>query len=348
MKIKRVVLTITAIALMLSLSACSLFNNPTEPTVNAPEAEKEVRTDIIASMGEYNITVDELKLYLDSAVQEVQYEVGNAPGWETTLVSSSNLTARDEVINKALEYVKQDYAMLLEAKALGLYSEESNDKFVKSYVEYYGGEEALNQMAATYGINVDVLKTSLKAMNSYQLIAAEQCTIEEAKKQYEELYNTGTHWCAKHILIVFDGKSSEDEALAAAIDAYDRAVNGESFEALIEELGEDPGQDPATVYLFTEGEMVPEFEDAVKNLKVGEISMPVKTSYGYHVIKKYDIPKEGDTAYDYYLSEIRTTIGSSKITEDFMNAIFDKYTLEIDDSMFSKVDLTEYTVETQN
>ena len=43
--------------------------------------------------------------------------------------------------------------------------------------------------------------------------------------------------------------------------------------------------------MFGEGEMVEEFETAVKALKVDKVSGLVKTSYGYHIIKRIDIPQ---------------------------------------------------------
>ena len=45
-------------------------------------------------------------------------------------------------------------------------------------------------------------------------------------------------------------------------------------------------------YVFTYGEMVEEFEEAAFALEVGEISEPVKTSHGYHIIKKLPLDEE--------------------------------------------------------
>lgn len=82
---------------------------------------------------------------------------------------------------------------------------------------------------------------------------------------------------ARHILV-----SSEDEA-KKVIDLYN---SGTSFADLAAQYSTDTSnnQNGGDLGWFTKGAMVKEFEDAAFALKVGEISAPVKTQYGYHVI----------------------------------------------------------------
>ncbi len=88
--------------------------------------------------------------------------------------------------------------------------------------------------------------------------------------------------CAKHVLV-------SDEQTAKQV--YEKALSGYDFDALVKEFGTDPGMNSnPDGYVFTTGEMVEEFEKASFDLKVGEISPPVKTSYGYHVIKREALP----------------------------------------------------------
>ncbi len=63
---------------------------------------------------------------------------------------------------------------------------------------------------------------------------------------------------------------------------------GEDFDALIKEYNEDPGMNQIKNDLFTDGEMVSEFEDATKSIEPGEITM-CKSDYGYHIIKRLPI-----------------------------------------------------------
>lgn len=87
---------------------------------------------------------------------------------------------------------------------------------------------------------------------------------------------------AKHILV-----ATEQEALAIC----ERLSSGESFEVLCE-LSLD-GMDVNTGYVFTRGKMVREFEETSFALSVGETSAPVKSTFGYHIIKRYDISELG-------------------------------------------------------
>jgi foldase protein PrsA len=71
-----------------------------------------------------------------------------------------------------------------------------------------------------------------------------------------------------HILVA---KQSE------ALTILDRIKNGEKFGKLAKDLSTD---------YFTKGKMVKPFEDAAFKLQVGQVSEPVKTEYGYHIIKR--------------------------------------------------------------
>ncbi|HEX9019593.1 MAG TPA: peptidylprolyl isomerase [Anaerolineaceae bacterium] len=83
---------------------------------------------------------------------------------------------------------------------------------------------------------------------------------------------------ARHILV-----KTEDEAKKVE----DRLAKGEKFDDLAKELSTDTGSASSGGDLgwFTKGQMVAAFEDAAFKLKVGEISQPVKSDYGFHIIQ---------------------------------------------------------------
>ena len=94
--------------------------------------------------------------------------------------------------------------------------------------------------------------------------------------------------CAKHVLIL-SGTDSEQQATAKK--AYEQAASGADFDKLIEDFGEDPGVvNNPDGYVFSKGEMIDAFETAAYSLKIGEISKPVKSEYGYHIIKRLPLP----------------------------------------------------------
>ena len=73
-----------------------------------------------------------------------------------------------------------------------------------------------------------------------------------------------------------------------AIAILDRMKKGEKFGKLARELSIDTGsaKRDGSLGFFGRGKMVKEFETAAFNLQVGQISEPIKTQYGYHVIKR--------------------------------------------------------------
>ncbi|MCL2828998.1 MAG: peptidylprolyl isomerase [Oscillospiraceae bacterium] len=106
---------------------------------------------------------------------------------------------------------------------------------------------------------------------------------------------------AKHILLMTQGLTEEeqDEVRAAADAIFEEvtALQGNArmirFEELIAEEGEDPGMDSNPEgYVFMEGVMVPEFFDGTMALAYGEISPPIRSNFGYHIILR--LPVEGD------------------------------------------------------
>ena len=91
-------------------------------------------------------------------------------------------------------------------------------------------------------------------------------------------------YCAKHIPV------SDEQTANAIVAMLKSSPSIETFDALMNQYGTDPGMksDPRG-YIFTDGDMVTEFENAVKALNLGACSnVPVKSSFGYHVILRLD------------------------------------------------------------
>ena len=82
-----------------------------------------------------------------------------------------------------------------------------------------------------------------------------------------------------HILV-----AKQSEALAI----LDRIKNGEKFGKLAKELSIDTGsaKRDGNLGYFTKGKMVKQFEEAAFKLQIGQLSEPVKSEFGYHVIKR--------------------------------------------------------------
>ena len=124
--------------------------------------------------------------------------------------------------------------------------------------------------------------------------------IDEAdvRKYYDEHKKDFDQVRARHILIRMQGSPlpvkpgqkdlTEAEAQAKAQDVRKRIVEGhEEFEAVARAESDDNGSgaNGGDLGFFHHGQMVPPFEEAAFAMKPGEISEPVKTQFGYHIIK---------------------------------------------------------------
>ncbi len=93
---------------------------------------------------------------------------------------------------------------------------------------------------------------------------------------------------ASHILVNDEG--DDEKNLAEANRIYEELLNGANFEEMAKQHSNDPGtgQLGGDLGWFGKGTMVKEFEDACLNAKVGDIQSPLKTTFGYHIIKVYN------------------------------------------------------------
>jgi peptidyl-prolyl cis-trans isomerase D len=98
---------------------------------------------------------------------------------------------------------------------------------------------------------------------------------------------------ASHILINIDDKTKDADALAKIKGLEKRIQAGEDFGALAKEFSQDQGSatNNGDLGFASKGMFVPEFEKSLYALKVNEVSAPVKTQFGYHIIKLLEVQK---------------------------------------------------------
>jgi len=111
--------------------------------------------------------------------------------------------------------------------------------------------------------------------------------LDKARERYPTEVN------ASHILISCRPDASPDDTLKAfnrAVETRYRILNGELFDKVARDVSEDRsvGINGGTIGYFTIFQMVRPFEDAAFTLPVGSVSMPVRTVYGYHIIRVND------------------------------------------------------------
>lgn len=178
----------------------------------------------------------------------------------------------------------------------------------------FESDEEFHQQLADSSLSEDLLRRIISRQilcNRIYTELYENLDDETVKEWLNENYVR-----AHHVLVAFD-EIKKEEAFAEATDEeikaeakkradalVERISGGEKVYDLAQELAHDPGMvDNVDGYFFTTGEMVEAFEKAAFALKVGEISEPVETSYGYHIIERL----EQDEFMNEHWDEIRET-----------------------------------------
>lgn len=151
-----------------------------------------------------------------------------------------------------------------------------------------------------------------------------EVTEDDVREYYERLQEE-IH--ARHILV------KEKETAEEIIERYN---NGEEFAALAEEYGTDgTAKNGGTLGYFTAGKMVKPFEDAVYALEVGEISEPVQTDFGWHVIFVEDRREneteigEFDEVKDYLRDQLLSRQINYESVNNQMQSMIDEANIEI-------------------
>ncbi|WP_432667708.1 peptidylprolyl isomerase [Wukongibacter baidiensis] len=246
--------------------------------------------DIVASVGEEEITKEEL------------YQ---------SLVDQNGIEALEALITEKI--------VELEAKKENIeITEEDIGKEMKKIIDYYGNEDAFNQVLENAGYtNDDVIKNIKTSIEIEKLLVPSLNITEDEMKQYfndnKASFATQEQVKTSHILVDSEEKAGE---------VKNKLLAGEDFSKLAKEYSLDPGskENGGDLGYVVRGQMVPEFEDAVFTLEVGKISDPVKTQYGYHIIKVEEIKEAKEANYDESKEEIKETL-----IEQLMPTAYDEW-----------------------
>jgi len=163
-----------------------------------------------------------------------------------------------------------------------------------------------------------------------EIMAKAKVSDQDIKDYYDknkDSFVIATEIRASHILV----KTEEDAQKVLA-----RLKKGEKFEAIAKAVSLDTAsaKNGGDIGFFKKGQMVPEFERAAASLKVGEISMPVKTQFGVHIIKVTDKKTGAPIEFE----KVRDLI-SQKLSGEKQKEAFDAYIAELKKT--SKVEINK-------
>ena len=191
------------------------------------------------------------------------------------------------------------------------------DNFVDELVKDVNATEQEIQEYYEERLEIQKENLSILAYEEVELYTPEEARVKHVliKLPQEEIdeYNA----------MIAEGNTEEaekylDEKLKAiepkAMEVLEKAKNGEEFEKLIVEYGEDPGMEDNEVgYIVRQdGSFVPQFEEAAFSLEEGEISQLVASNFGYHIIKLYERTPEKVYSLDEKYDELEQVVSQQK------------------------------------
>jgi peptidyl-prolyl cis-trans isomerase D len=185
-----------------------------------------------------------------------------------------------------------------------------------------------------YQAHLDQYKTEEKVQIEYvelsqaDLINSEPMSEETLKERYQERkssFTTPVQWKARHILFKVDKDASAveiEEVKTKAQDVLAQIRAGKAFTNLAQQFSDDPGSKGAGGDLgwFGPGNMVKPFDEAVKAMKIGDISEPVKTRFGFHIIELLDIQPEKGRSF----ADVREQLEKDLKNEEAESAFYGK------------------------
>ncbi len=198
---------------------------------------------------------------------------------------------KDKILAKVngKDITGEDYNIFINSLNLDLRKHLLNTEKNEEVIDELIHQELIYQDAKDKGLDKeeDFQKVLEKAKKSLLLnyylgkmlsdIAITDKEIEDFYKLHKDHFNTPPTVRASHILV---------EDLEKAQEIYNKIANGADFSLEAKENSTCPSKNKGgDLGNFSRGQMVKEFEDAAFSMNVGDISKPIKTEFGYHIIK---------------------------------------------------------------
>lgn len=266
-------------------------NEPAAPAKAAePAAEASSLPATVAVVEGTEIKKEELEKAFNTVLQAQGVTASQIPAAQKSQVYRMIL---DDMILERLVAKRSENTPVADDEVTAMYER------IKSN---FGSEEELKAQIEKNGQTVEQVKSDIRISLKQQRWLEEQtkdktevsdADAEAFYKENPEQFQKPEQVRASHILVRVpeDAKPevvTEKEKQAKAIAA--RVKKGEDFNKVAAEVSEDPSakQNSGDLNFFTKEQMVPEFSNAAFGMKKDEISEPVRSQFGYHIIKVTD------------------------------------------------------------
>lgn len=330
-KLKKLMAVIAIATISASAMGCKMIEK-------TPEA---IQKTALATVGKETITKGDLDKEIGAQLKQ---QFGD--DYET------NTKVKDQVAQfkkQGLDSLVTQKILLQKAAELNLKPSDDElnkkaDETINQYKTQYSQEGQWESVLEQSGLTEDKLRDLIKNQNIMQAVQQDMVkdinpTDDEIQAAYDKdkdtKYSVGAGATVAHILIAekagdgsvdFDASLTKANALKAKLDA------GTDFAALAKENSVDPGSKDKGGDLgfqaYNTTQLVPEFVNGFKNLKEGEVSSPVKSEYGYHIIKATGLKQAQVTPFDQVKDQIKQTLLQQK-QQDTFNSKLEEWKTEL-------------------
>ena len=215
---------------------------------------------------------------------------------------------------------------------------EEVNKGIKRWMKENGGKKAIEKAKHPAIKNREDLRREILAQLRYNRLLEEESSCEiptekEAREYYEnrpDLFTSEEMVSASHIL----KKASSEKEFKVAEEQIQairqRLLSGEDFVKCVQEESDDGGND-GNLGSFGKGRMVPEFEKVAFSLEPDQLSEPVKTQFGWHLVKLHEKQEPKITPFDELKEKIIEYLHErkkDKVFDSFLDDLKAKATIE--------------------
>lgn len=243
------------------------------------------------------------------------------------LAGSGFVTDQEVRAFAALERQTRDFATLA-IKAHPEQVEVSADE-VKAYYDEHASEFMTPEQ-------VQVEYVELKKDAFFDQVEVADADVQAAYEK--EIANLGEQRKASHILLEAGGQMSDEQAKAKLEELKARIDKGEDFAALAKEFSQDPGSAGNGGDLGFAGKGVYDkaFEDALFSLQKGQVSAPVKSEFGWHLIRLDDVQAAEVPSLDSLRPQLVRELKAQQVEQRFVEA-----SKQLEDAAFEAADLAQ-------
>ncbi|MDB2160979.1 peptidylprolyl isomerase [Clostridium butyricum] len=325
-RIKKLIAAVAIFTLSISVMGCKMIEK-------TPEA---IQKTVYATVGDEKITKADMDEEMKATIDQLKQQYGDD--------YANNEKIKDQLKQMKVQYLNamvNEKLMLKNAESVGVTPtddelNEYSDKQIEQLKQAYPDDAQLQQVLEANGFTEDSYKDYAKKQYKLQKVqeaitADVEVTDDDAKAYYDEnkdsQYTVGAGANAAHILIAekgSDGNIDFDASLAKANEVKAKLDAGADFAQLASEYGTDGTKDKGGdlgFVAYNQANYDQDFLAGFKQLSEGQISDPIKSQFGYHIIKATGIKDEVVTPFDDVKEQIKSQLLQQQQSKAFNDKI---------------------------